>query len=62
VFRCAVCRFLVELDDVVVRNRCGLCICLRCYLRLVEKEKPMPAWLRGALVEVLAAIRDVWVW
>ena len=45
-FKCTVCRWEIEYDDVEIRGVNGGCICIRCYARLVGNEKPMPKDLR----------------
>ena len=41
-YQCIICRFLIELDDVIAPPAAGRCVCLRCYLRVTETEKPLP--------------------
>ena len=52
-YRCAICRFEVPLDDVEAPNVAGHCICLRCYLRESGQEKPMPKTLRKDIEHAL---------
>lgn len=51
-YRCVICRFDVELDDVVIRGDAG-CICLRCYERETRSEKRMDKRLRRQLMQTL---------
>jgi hypothetical protein len=53
-YKCVVCRWEVELDDVEVNGSHGGCVCIRCYSRLVENEKPMPKDLRKELIMCMA--------
>jgi hypothetical protein len=55
-FRCTICRWDVELDDVEIRGINGGCICVRCYGRLVENERRMPKELRKELISVMAEV------
>jgi hypothetical protein len=55
-FTCILCRFQMEADDAAVGGLGGTCICLRCYVRQVGTERPMPAALRRELTATLAAI------
>jgi len=57
-FRCIVCHFDVELDDVEIRGRHGGCVCVNCYARLVENEKRMPKELRRELVSFMTEVGD----
>jgi recombinational DNA repair protein (RecF pathway) len=53
-FKCVVCHWHVELDDVQIAGSHGGCVCIRCYARLVENEKPMPKHLRRELITCMA--------
>lgn len=53
--RCILCAFDTELDDAVVISVNGRCICLRCFTRETNNEKPMGKGLRRELVSTLAA-------
>ncbi|HLZ69483.1 MAG TPA: hypothetical protein VKV26_06165 [Dehalococcoidia bacterium] len=55
-FRCTVCHFDVELDDVEIRGGYRACICVRCYSRLVDNEKRMSKELRRELVAFMAEV------
>ena len=55
VYVCCLCRFTVPLDDTLTTTARGGCICLRCYLRVVEDHKLLPTSLRRALEESAAA-------
>ena len=52
---CCLCRFTVPLDDTLTTTARGGCICLRCYLRVVEDHKLLPTSLTRALDETAAA-------
>jgi hypothetical protein len=54
---CVICWFPVELDDVAVGRGVAGCVCLRCFARVTETERPMPAALRRALIDALAEAR-----
>jgi hypothetical protein len=54
-FRCQICRFDTDLDDVVLRFASGACLCLRCYDRETASARPMPARLRRQLQATLSA-------
>jgi hypothetical protein len=56
VLRCILCAFETELDDAVIVAGTGRCVCLRCFLRETNNEKPMDKHLRRELVATLAAI------
>jgi hypothetical protein len=45
----------VPLDDTLITTARGGCICLRCYLRLVEDERRLPGELKRQLAELTAA-------
>jgi recombinational DNA repair protein (RecF pathway) len=53
-YTCVVCRFPVELDDVVTSTRSGGCVCLRCFAAATETIKPMPKKLRQEVITTLA--------
>lgn len=55
--QCAICSFLVDLDDAVAPNKHGRCVCLGCYLRETVTHKPMPAALRRELVALLEEVK-----
>ncbi|HZU76155.1 MAG TPA: hypothetical protein VFA70_05285 [Dehalococcoidia bacterium] len=42
------------MDDVQIAGSHGGCVCIRCYARLVENEKPMPKHLRRELITCMA--------
>lgn len=54
-YRCLICRFMVELDDAIAATRRGTCICVRCFARETNSEHPTPKSLRRELEEALAA-------
>ena len=54
-FKCVICRWDVEFDDVEIGGANGSCVCIRCYARLVEIEKPMPKELRKEIISCVAA-------
>jgi hypothetical protein len=49
VYTCAICQFEVELDDVALPGRNGLCVCLRCYMRETGNASTMPKELQREL-------------
>lgn len=51
---CVICRYAIELDDVVLAGGVRGCICLRCFARETGTERPMPKPLRRDLEAVLA--------
>jgi hypothetical protein len=55
-YSCIICRFEVELDDVAVPGGARSCVCLRCYSRETNSERPMPKTLRQELIATLAGI------
>lgn len=55
-YRCIVCHFDVELDDVELRGGARSCVCVRCYARQVDAEHPMPKELRRDLIQTLAGV------
>ena len=52
-FRCTICRFTVELDDVAVPLAAGRGVCLLCYGRETETSVAMPKALRRELIAAL---------
>jgi hypothetical protein len=52
-YRCSLCHFETEPDDAVLPRPNGMCICLRCYLRAVGKDAPMPIDLRREVIALL---------
>lgn len=55
-YRCVICRFDVQFDDVAVPGGHGGCICVHCYRRETQTEKPMDKQLRKQLIETLAGV------
>jgi recombinational DNA repair protein (RecF pathway) len=53
-YTCFVCRFPVDLDDVVTATSSGGCVCLRCFAAATETGKPMPKKLRQEVITTLA--------
>jgi hypothetical protein len=53
-YLCVICRFAVELDDAVVPTSNGTCICMRCFVRETESEKPMDRAFKESIETVLA--------
>ena len=51
---CAICHFDTDVDNVVVKNERGLCVCLRCFNRETGNELRMPKLLRRQLTAALA--------
>lgn len=55
-WRCRICHFAVELDDVQIGGtKDGSCVCTRCYRRLTETEKTMT---RKQMLEWMAAANE----
>ncbi len=52
-YRCILCAFDTELDDVVVANPHGRCVCLRCFLRETGSAKRMEKRLHRELSAML---------
>lgn len=47
VYQCRICRYWVEIDDVVIGNAArGVCVCLACYLRETAESKPVKPTIR----------------
>ena len=57
-YRCRICHFETELDDVVVATAHGTCLCLRCYGRETDSARPMPTALQRSLSAALAAVES----
>jgi hypothetical protein len=55
-FTCILCRFAQPLDDVVLRRGTAGCVCLGCFTRATNSDRPMPKALRQQLATVLAAL------
>jgi len=53
--QCRLCKFDVERDDEVIHFPSGHCLCLRCFHREVDDEKPMPLEVRRSTE---AAVKD----
>ena len=53
-FRCQICRFDTERDDVALRFPSGACLCLRCYHHETAAARPMPSALRRDVLATLA--------
>lgn len=47
-YQCSVCRFEVQLDDVLegTITPAGHCVCIRCYHRETLTARSVPPWLR----------------
>lgn len=58
-YRCFLCRFEVELDDVALLNSTGRCLCLRCYLRQLDQPLSVPETLQREIVASLAHVPDI---
>lgn len=54
-YKCVICRFVVELDDAIVPTASGWCVCVRCFARETDTARPMPKELRIDLTATLAA-------
>jgi recombinational DNA repair protein (RecF pathway) len=54
-YRCVICRFETELDDVIAPTASGRCVCLRCFARETDTLRPMPRALQRALSALLAS-------
>lgn len=55
-FRCTICRFDVELDDVAIPGGARACICVRCYRRETQTEVHMAPKQRREWQRVLGEI------
>lgn len=53
---CIICRFETEIDDIAVEGTAGHVICIRCYARETQTERPMPKALRYAITTALNEI------
>jgi hypothetical protein len=53
-YRCLICHFTVVLDDAIAVTRRGACICVRCFARETESERPLPRALRQEVERALA--------
>jgi hypothetical protein len=53
---CELCHFAVELDDIALKRASGQCVCLRCYLREAEVDRPLPKALRRDIEACLATL------
>jgi hypothetical protein len=53
-FRCQICYFDTDLDDVVLRFASGACLCLRCCQRETASAHPMPKALQRDVIATLA--------
>ncbi|MFN8559777.1 MAG: hypothetical protein U0531_21330 [Dehalococcoidia bacterium] len=60
-YTCVICRWDTEFDDVVLAPEGnGRCVCLRCYARETDTERPMPKDLRRDISAALAALPAGW--
>ena len=55
---CRVCQFEMVLDDTAIESITGKPVCLRCYARLTNTERPMPRLLREQLAACVAEIES----
>jgi hypothetical protein len=55
-YTCTICRFDTELDDIVLHNGAGACVCLRCFDRETGNVRPMPKMLRRQLISALVEL------
>jgi hypothetical protein len=55
---CTICRFPAELDDVALGDLNTRFICVRCFNRTAESEKPMPKPLRRLFEQALSGIEE----
>jgi hypothetical protein len=55
---CTICHFEVEMDDVELVIGDSHCVCLSCYIRESESERPMPKALRREIIEALALMSE----
>lgn len=53
-YLCVLCRFGVWLDDAICATASGKCVCVRCFWREVEDERPFPMWLRREVAAAMA--------
>jgi hypothetical protein len=53
---CRICHFEIEMDDVVLTQADGRCICLACYGRATGTGLRMPKLLRRELSAALATV------
>jgi hypothetical protein len=52
-YQCVICKFEVQLDDAVAPTAGGHCVCLRCFVRETESERPMDKGYRQSILAVL---------
>ena len=55
-WRCLICKFAVPLDDAVCPTERGTCVCVACYHRETESDKPMGKALRKALQQTVDSL------
>lgn len=55
-YRCVICRFDAEFDDVIAPVSNGRCVCLRCFSRETGTERLMPKDLRRDIISALAGL------
>ncbi len=55
-FRCLLCVFATELDDVVLVTPTGRCLCVRCFTRETASTLLVSQELRQELTAVLANV------
>lgn len=54
---CRLCRFDIELDDVRLNFTSGMVICLKCFTRETQTDKPMPVEVRRSTEQTINAIQ-----
>lgn len=59
-YKCVICRFDAELDDVIAPVSNGRCVCLRCFTRETGGARAMSKELRQDLQSALSAIPAPW--
>lgn len=59
-FRCIICRFEAELDDVIAPASNGRCVCLRCFARETDTARSMSQELRRDVTSALADLPATW--
>ncbi len=59
-YKCVICHFESELDDVIAPASNGRCVCLRCFARETDTALPMPKDLRRDVSSALASLPATW--
>lgn len=55
-YTCVICHFEVSPDDACCPTSDGLCVCVRCYARTTETERPIAKNFRREIEYILSDV------